>query len=124
MVFGNETKWIKEWTGQVIQFIEKATLECGSSHNATWKKRMMYAIRLSAQLYSEHLLDRTAFLEWYISLIESPNLDLLPLSLLMSSIYWKDLLCVRRTARRFAEALLGKAHMVCNSHALCPLMVS
>ena len=113
VAFGNEAKWMKEWTGQVIQFIEKATAECGTTVDTAWKKKMVYAVRLSAQLYSEHLLDRTAFLHWYISLLERPNLDLLPLSLLISSIYWKDLLRVRRTGHRFAEALLGKAYMVC-----------
>ncbi|KAF8419653.1 hypothetical protein EV426DRAFT_267297 [Tirmania nivea] len=115
VAFGNEAKWMKEWTGQVIQFIEKAIAECGTMVDTVWKKRMVYAIRLSAQLYSEHLLDRTAFLHWYISLLERPNLDLLPLSLLISSVYWKDLLRVRRTGHRFAEALLGKADMILQS---------
>ncbi|RPB19444.1 hypothetical protein L211DRAFT_814567 [Terfezia boudieri ATCC MYA-4762] len=115
VAFGNEAKWIKEWTGQVIQFIEKATAECGTTVDTAWKKKMVYAIRLSAQLYSEHLLDRTAFLHWYISLLERPNLDLLPLSLFISSIYWKDLLRVRRTGHRFAEALLGKAYIILQS---------
>ncbi|KAF8476212.1 hypothetical protein BDZ91DRAFT_819063 [Kalaharituber pfeilii] len=115
LAFGNEARWIKEWTGQVIQFIDKAASECGSLPDTAWKKKMIYALRLSAQLYSEHLLDRTAFLDWYLSLLENPNLDLLPLSLLISSIYWKDLLRIRRTGHRFAEALLGKAQLIMES---------
>ena len=69
-------------------------------------------VRLSAQLYSEHLLDRTAFLDWYFSLLDMANIDTLPLSLLLAGIYWRDLLRVRCTGHRFAEALLGKAQMV------------
>lgn len=40
---GNEAKWIKEWTGQVIQFFEKAISECGTTPESVWKKRMVYA---------------------------------------------------------------------------------
>ncbi|KAI5801551.1 hypothetical protein DFH27DRAFT_557170 [Peziza echinospora] len=118
LAFGNEARWIKDWTGQVTQFIDKSISECGTTADASWKKKMIYALRLSAQLYSEHLVDRTTFLDWYLALLESPNLDILPLSLLISSIYWKDLLRIRRTGHRFTEALLGKAQMILDSDAV------
>lgn len=69
-------------------------------------------IRLSAHLYAENLLDRTLFLEWYLTYLESCSLDMLPMAYMLSSIYWDDLLRTRRLGRRLAEALLGKAEAV------------
>jgi mediator of RNA polymerase II transcription subunit 12 len=71
------------------------------------------SIRLSEHFFAENLLDRTLFLEWYLSYLETCSLDMLPVAYLMSSIYWKDLLGTRRLGRRLVEALLGKGDAVC-----------
>jgi len=39
---GSETKWLKEWTGQVVRFLERTISECGSSSDL-WKQKMVYA---------------------------------------------------------------------------------
>ncbi|PWW72922.1 hypothetical protein C7212DRAFT_359992 [Tuber magnatum] len=107
---GSETKWLKEWTSQVVRFLERTISECGSSD--LWKQKMVYAVRLSAHLFSENLLDRTLFLEWYLSYLETCSLDMLPIAYLMLSIYWDELLKTRRLGRRLAEALLGRAETI------------
>lgn len=71
-----------------------------------------FRVRLSAHLFGENLLDRTLFLEWYLSYLETCSLDMLPMAYLMLSIYWDELLKTRRLGRRLAEALLGKAEAV------------
>ena len=43
LAFGNEARWIKDWTGQVTQFIDKSISECGTSADVSWKKKMIYA---------------------------------------------------------------------------------
>ncbi|KAG0128489.1 hypothetical protein HOY82DRAFT_580063 [Tuber indicum] len=108
---GSETKWLKEWTIQVTRFLERTISECGSSSDL-WKLKMVYAVRLSAHLFGENLLDRTLFLEWYLSYLETCSLDMLPIAYLMLSIYWDELLKTRRLGRRLAEALLGKAEAI------------
>lgn len=57
-------------------------------------------------------MDRTLFLEWYLTFLETSSLDVLPMAYMLSSIYWDDLLRTRRLGRRLAEALLGKAEAV------------
>ncbi|RPB01463.1 hypothetical protein L873DRAFT_658642 [Choiromyces venosus 120613-1] len=108
---GSETKWLKEWTSQVVRFLERTISECGPS-SELWKQKMVYAVRLSAHLFGENLLDRTLFLEWYLSYLETCSLDMLPIAYLMLSIYWDELLKTRRLGRRLAEALLGKAEAI------------
>ncbi|KAF3219135.1 RNA polymerase II mediator complex subunit [Orbilia oligospora] len=107
LAVGNETKWLREWTQGVVQYLEKGMADCGkdgqskpsgkaeasSSSSAsvarsTWKLRMTYILRLTSQLYSENLLDRGAFLEWYITLLETCSLDKLPLAMLILQIEW------------------------------------
>lgn len=108
---GSETKWIKEWTTQVFKFLEKTVVGCTAVSNG-WKVKMLYAVRLSAHLYWENLLDKTLFLEWFLTFLETSSLDMLPMAFMLLSIYWDELLRTRRPGRRLAEALLGKAEMV------------
>ncbi|RPB09459.1 hypothetical protein P167DRAFT_560154 [Morchella conica CCBAS932] len=107
---GSETKWIKEWTTQVTRFLEKTIVGCTATEG--WKAKMLYAIRLSAHLYWENLLDKTLFLEWFLGFLEACSLDMLPMAYMLSSIYWDELLRTRRLGRRLAEALLGKAEAI------------
>ena len=39
----NEARWIKEWTSQVIQFVDRTASECGASADSIWKRNMIYA---------------------------------------------------------------------------------
>lgn len=97
-----EAKWVKEWTGQVHQFLEGVINTCGT-HG--WKSKIEYAIRLVSYLYAEHLLDQEQYLEWILSSLEEATVDRLPLWLLMAQIYFKDLVATRQRGKRLAEAL-------------------
>ncbi|KAL7269261.1 RNA polymerase II mediator complex subunit [Rhizina undulata] len=108
---GSEAKWIREWTSQVQHFLDKQISGCGGPAEG-WRSRMVYAVRLSAHLYADHLLDRNQFLEWYIGFLEKASLDTLPLAYLISRIFWSDLNKTRKLARRHAEALLAKVEVV------------
>jgi mediator of RNA polymerase II transcription subunit 12 len=73
---------------------------------------VLSSVRLAARLFLENLLDQDHFLEWLLSSFESAQLDTLPIWLLMTRIYWKDLLRYRKRARRLAECLLEKRRLV------------
>lgn len=76
------------------------------------KLTQLCSIRLSEHFFTENLLDRTLFLEWYLSYLETCSVDMLPAAYLISGIYWRDLLNTRRLGRRLAEVLLGKGEAV------------
>ncbi|KAF8542225.1 hypothetical protein BDD12DRAFT_826310 [Trichophaea hybrida] len=92
LAVGGEAKWIKEWTGHVMQFLEKSIGACGTMTDDLWRTKMHYSIRLATHLYAENLLDRMVF--W------------------SASTFWEDLLKLRRFSRRLAEVLLAKYEAV------------
>ncbi|KAI9860017.1 MAG: RNA polymerase II mediator complex subunit [Trichoglossum hirsutum] len=102
---GGEVKWIRDWTAFVEQFVDTVISNCGEKD---WKVKISYAVRLSAHLFSEHLLDREHYLDWFITQLESCSLERLPMWLLILQIYWQELVQHRRYGRRLAEALLKK----------------
>ncbi|KAI9769426.1 MAG: RNA polymerase II mediator complex subunit [Geoglossum simile] len=102
---GGEVKWIKDWTAFVEQFVDTVISNCGEED---WRLKISYAVRLSAHLFSEHLLDREHYLDWLISQLESCSLERLPMWLLILQIYWQELVQYRRHGKRLAEALLKK----------------
>lgn len=104
---GGEAKWVKEWTGQVQQYLESVIAACGQDG---WRTKIDYAIKLVCHLYNEHLLDQDQYLEWLLASLESSNTDRLPMWLIMLQIYWSDLVTTRRRGKRLAEALLGHLH--------------
>lgn len=73
---------------------------------------IVVSIRLSANLYSEHLLDRGHYLDSVLTSFESSNFDTIPIWILVLQIVWKDLVEYRKYGRRLVEALLEKLHMV------------
>ncbi|KAK6522114.1 RNA polymerase II mediator complex subunit [Arthrobotrys megalospora] len=130
LAMGNESKWLREWTQGVVQYLEKGMTDCGkdvpqkpngkegsssSSSSAVrmnWKTRMTYILRLTTQLYSENLLDRGAFLEWYLTLLEACSLDRLPLAMLILQAEWDHIVSSRKFGRRLVDALLGKVKQI------------
>ncbi|KAI9795480.1 MAG: RNA polymerase II mediator complex subunit [Piccolia ochrophora] len=104
---GGEGKWIRDWTIFVEQFVEGVMRTCGERD---WKSKMAYAIRLSAHLYSEHLLDKDHYLSWLVAAIEGAETETMPTWLVLLQIYWDDLVGSRQFGRRLAEALLDKIH--------------
>lgn len=65
-------------------------------------------LRLATHLYAEHLLDREHYMEWLVSGLETCSQAKLPMSLLVTQIYWKDLLRLRKYGRRLVVALLNQ----------------
>ncbi|EFR02531.1 hypothetical protein MGYG_05527 [Nannizzia gypsea CBS 118893] len=102
---GLETKWVKDWTGSVQQFIE-GVLQ--SHEEAGWIENQAYAMRLSGRLFLEQLLDQDAYLEWFLSSLHASNLKTLPTWLTTISVYWKNLTIYRKRSRRLAQTLLDK----------------
>ena len=43
LALGGESKWIKEWTGQVVQFLEKTVGACSTAPDDKWHARMHYS---------------------------------------------------------------------------------
>ncbi|KAL2816915.1 hypothetical protein BJX63DRAFT_441287 [Aspergillus granulosus] len=105
LALGLETKWVREWTSGVQQFLEGVIAACGS---AEWKSKMTYAASLTARLFFERLLDYDQYLTWFLTSLEGASLNMLPVWLLMLGIYWNSILRYRKRGKRLAELLLEK----------------
>ncbi|KAF9888423.1 RNA polymerase II mediator complex subunit [Aspergillus nanangensis] len=106
---GLEAKWVRDWTLHVQQFLEGMIAACGA---ADWKKKMTYAVGLTARLFFERLLDHDQYLGWFLSSLEAAPLNTVPVWLLMLGIYWDKVMQYRKRGRRLAEALLEKLRQV------------
>ncbi|CAD6498907.1 BgTH12-04563 [Blumeria graminis f. sp. triticale] len=100
---GGETKWIRDFTICVEQFLESIMGSCSVNN---FKLKIDYAIRLATHFYDESLLDRDHYLEWIISSFENTTQTKLPLWLLIVQIYWKDLSRYRKYGCRLSFGLL------------------
>jgi mediator of RNA polymerase II transcription subunit 12 len=100
-----ESKWVREWTMHVEQFIDATVL---ARSDESWKEKVQYVVRLTYHLYIEQLLDHDHFLDWVMSSFECSSSDRLPLWLVHLQLYWRFLVYTRKRGRRLAEA-------VCNS---------
>lgn len=103
-VMGGETKWIRDWTVHIEQFVESVVSAFGDDD---WKAKVTYAIRLATHLYSEYLMERDHYMDWLISGLENSNQARLPMWLLTIRMYWQDLLRSRKIGRRFITAVLS-----------------
>ncbi|PHH85602.1 hypothetical protein CDD83_192 [Cordyceps sp. RAO-2017] len=110
-VMGGESKWVRDWTVFVEQFLEAVVSAFGE---ADWKARVTYAIRLATSLYSEHLLDRDHYLDWVISSLENSPQSKIPMWILIAQITWADLVRSRKHGRRLAYTLLGQLNVIHN----------
>jgi len=67
---------------------------------------------LATHLYSEHLLDREHYMEWLVQSLENSDQPKLPMWMLLTEIYWKDLLRLRKYGRRLVTTLVRHYHEV------------
>lgn len=104
-----ETKWVRDWTISVEQFLESVADACGQEN---WRAKIDYAIKLVSAFYSEGLLDRDEYLDWLVRTFASASLATLPLWLIIVQIYWKGLVTIGRRGRKLASALLEHLHLV------------
>ncbi|RDL31522.1 Transcription mediator subunit Med12 [Venustampulla echinocandica] len=100
---GGEAKWIRDFTVCVEQFIESILGTCGEGD---FKTKIDYAIRLASHFHAEFLLDREHYMDWLVSSLENSPQTKLPLWILITQIYWKDLLKYRKYGRRLSGAFL------------------
>ncbi|KAL0937959.1 transcription mediator subunit med12 [Colletotrichum truncatum] len=110
-VLGGEAKWLRDWTVFVEQFVEGVSTAFGDNE---WKAKVQYAIRLATHLYAEHLVDRDHYMDWLVSGLENSTQSKLPMWILITQIYWKDLLRLRRYGRRLVNALLSHLNTIHN----------
>lgn len=73
----------------------------------------LYSVRLAAHFYAEHLLDREHYMDWLVSSLENSIQAKLPMWILVTQIYWKDILLYRKFGRRVSAALLTHMAEVC-----------
>ncbi|KAL6713558.1 RNA polymerase II mediator complex subunit [Lecanora helva] len=112
---GGETKWIKDWTSSIEQFLESLIASCGS---LDWKIKIDYGLRLACHLYAEQLVDKDHYLKWLILSIEGSDLDHLPAWLLIQRIHQQEILQQRQQGRRLARAILRHMY-IANSSLAC-----
>ena len=102
---GAESKWLREWTINVEQFIESAVSEYS---RPTWKASVEYALRLATRFYMENLLDKDHYLDWIIRSFNKATMDHTPFWLMVVHIHKQDLLRFRKRGKRLADALVDK----------------
>ncbi|KAL8699836.1 MAG: hypothetical protein Q9224_001240 [Gallowayella concinna] len=106
---GGETKWIKDWTANVEQFLDALVNTCGSDE---WKENMTYGLRLATHLFAESLLDRDHYFDWLLNAISQSDLDKVLVYLLVVRSHLVELGHSRRCGRRLAESLLEQLHRI------------
>jgi mediator of RNA polymerase II transcription subunit 12 len=72
----------------------------------------VYSVRLANHIHAEHLMDRDHYMDWILDSLEKSPQSKLPIWVLILQIYWKDMLRLRRTARRLVTVLLHHLHEV------------
>lgn len=98
-----ETKWIRDWTVSVEQFLDD-TIQTPAQ--VEWRRKIEYAIKVTATLYTEGLLDKAHFLDWIVSSFTGSTSDRVPLWILIIQIYWRELVAFGRRGRKLAQAVL------------------
>lgn len=104
-----ESKWVREWTVHVELFLEGVIGMCGGPD---WQPRMNYAVKLAASLYVEKLLDAEHFLDWVVASFAEAGLERLPIWIIMTQIFWKDIVRFTRRGRKLAESVLERLHHI------------
>ncbi|KAK4539851.1 hypothetical protein LTR36_010312 [Oleoguttula mirabilis] len=102
-----ESKWVREWTVHVEQFLEGVIATCGQPE---WQTRMNYAVKLATSFYVEKLLDVDHYLDWIVSSFAEASVERLPIWIVMTQIFWKDMVRFTRRGRQVAESILARLH--------------
>jgi hypothetical protein len=102
---GTESKWLREWTINVEQFLESHLAQIASPD---WRSNIQYAIRLNTRLYLENLLDREHYLDWVLRSFASADTGHTPFWLMITHIHKHDLTQYRRKGSRLIQTLLDK----------------
>ncbi|KAL9029999.1 MAG: hypothetical protein Q9196_001829 [Gyalolechia fulgens] len=106
---GGETKWIKDWTANVEQFLDGIISTCSTQG---WTGNLTYGVRLTTHLLAEGLLDRDQYFEWLLDAVKQSGLDALSIYLLMVRTHLDELGRSRRLGRQLAESLVRHLHKI------------
>ncbi|KAL8896369.1 MAG: hypothetical protein Q9207_007735 [Kuettlingeria erythrocarpa] len=104
---GGETKWIRDWTANVEQFLGAIIGDCSSSE---WRDNMTYALKLTTHLLAEGLLDREHYFDWLLSALNCSDLDTLSLYMLIVRTHLDEIGQTRRFGHRLVNVLLTQLH--------------
>ncbi|MCJ1403892.1 RNA polymerase II mediator complex subunit [Xylographa trunciseda] len=110
---GGESKWIRDWTTNVEQFVEATIRSCGSLE---WQLNVTYGLQLVKHIYSEHLLNKEHFLDWAITSFHDSDLNLLPSWFLVLQGHFDDITRQLPLGRRLVEALLKQLYKISNAN--------
>lgn len=102
-----ESKWVREWTVHVEQFLEGVVASCGQPR---WQAKMNYAVKLATSFYTERLLERDHYLDWIVSSFAQAAPEALPVWTIMVQLYWQDVVAFTRRGRKLAQATLEIIH--------------
>lgn len=102
---GTETKWLREWTINVEQFLETHVAQASQPD---WKSNIQYALRLMTRLYLENLLDRDHYLDWILRSFAAADVAHTAFWLMVIHLYKHDMSHYRRRGSKLAETLVEK----------------
>ena len=105
IAMGAESKWLREWTINVEQFLES---HLAQSSTSDWKPNIRYALRLVTRLYMENLLDRDHYLDWILRSFASADASHTPFWLMVTQIYKVDMSQYRRRGSVLVQTLINK----------------
>ena len=100
---GTESKWLREWTMNVEQFVEAILLQCGQLN---WRSNIQYALRFTTRLYLENLVDRDRYVDWIVKSFTASDDDRLPFWLMVVHIHKHDIAKFRGPAKKLVEILV------------------
>lgn len=100
-----ELNWVHDWTLQVVEFIEKLSLEyiSGNSDKQLWKKKVSYMLRFTSNLYIENLIDKDVFKNWLIKFFKNCSNFELPLSITLIKMFWDELIVMDYLVKELTE---------------------
>ncbi|KAL9587205.1 MAG: hypothetical protein Q9212_000364 [Teloschistes hypoglaucus] len=108
-VAGGETKWIRDWTANVEQFLDAIFELCGMPE---WNRRMAYGLQLAGHLLAENLLDREHYLDWLLNAVGHSDPEKLSVYLLLISSHLEDISRSRLFGRRLVDLLLVQLYTI------------
>lgn len=118
---GSEHKWLREWTVGIEQFADSTLRQ---SDQSNWRGSVQYVLQLCTRLYQENLLEREHYLDWVVKSFATSGLNQTPFWLMVTHIYIRDLVRLRKRGKRVASALLDKLRLfeAHNKDSLRPLV--
>jgi len=123
-----EFNWIQEWTLQVVEYIEKLSMEYlkfegppnqnNLGHNEEqvkiWKAKLSYILRFTRNLYIECLVDKECFKNWINRFFRNCKNFEIPLALTIIKLFWSDLMKTDYLIKELTESLLLKYQQISN----------